>query len=113
MRRLAIFAAVALALSPMTHAADVLTPLAERYVRLMLAIGLHDTDFIDAYYGPPEWKQAVTARGKQPQAALLVEGDALVAALEATAVPATEIDRLRRTYLIAQTRAGVTRLKIL
>jgi len=113
MRRLAIAAALALALSPMTHAADPLTPLAERYVRLMLAIGLHDADFIDAYYGPPEWKQQVTDRGKQPQAALLTEGDALTAALEATPVPDTEIERLRRTYLIAQTRAAVTRLRIL
>ncbi len=113
MRRLAVVAALALALSPMTHAADALTPLAERYVRLMLAIGLHDGDFIDAYYGPPEWKQQVTDRGKQPQAALLADGDALTAALEATPVPDTEIERLRRTYLIAQTRAAVTRLRIL
>ncbi len=113
MRRLAVVAALALALSPMTHAADALTPLAERYVRLMLAIGLHDGDFIDAYYGPPEWKQQVTGRGKQPQAALLTDGDALTAALEATPVPDTEIERLRRTYLIAQTRAAVTRLRIL
>ena len=97
----------------MTQAADPLAPLAERYVRLLLAIGLHDGDFIDAYYGPPAWKQQVTDAGKQPQASLIAEGEALGAALNATAVPAAEIDRLRRTYLIAQTRAAVTRLKVL
>ena len=36
--------------------ADVMSPLAERYVRLVLAVGQHDADFVDAYYGPPEWK---------------------------------------------------------
>ncbi len=36
--------------------ADVMGPLAERYVRLVLAVGQHDPDFVDAYYGPPEWK---------------------------------------------------------
>ena len=27
--------------------------LAERYVRLVLALGQHDADYVDAYYGPP------------------------------------------------------------
>jgi hypothetical protein len=30
--------------------------LAERYVRLVLALGQHDPDYVDAYYGPPEWR---------------------------------------------------------
>jgi hypothetical protein len=30
--------------------------LAERYVRLVLALGQHDRDYVDAYYGPPEWR---------------------------------------------------------
>src|SRR5215208_398477 len=32
--------------------------MAERYVKLVLALGKHDADYVDAYYGPPEWKQA-------------------------------------------------------
>lgn len=31
---------------------------AERYVRLVLALGAHDPDAVDAYYGPPEWRDA-------------------------------------------------------
>jgi len=31
--------------------------IAERYVKLVLALGQHDRDYVDAYYGPPEWKQ--------------------------------------------------------
>jgi len=30
--------------------------IAEKYVRLTLEIGQHDSDFVDAYYGPEEWK---------------------------------------------------------
>ncbi|MEP0984862.1 hypothetical protein [Ekhidna sp.] len=30
--------------------------IAEDYVRLMLEIGQHDSDFVDAYYGPEEWR---------------------------------------------------------
>ena len=29
---------------------------AERYVKLVLAMGEHDPDYVDAYYGPPEWR---------------------------------------------------------
>jgi len=33
-----------------------LNTLAESYVRLVLEIGQYDNDFVDAYYGPAEWK---------------------------------------------------------
>ena len=42
-------------------AADPLQDVAERYVRLVLALGLHDADYVDAYYGPPEWRKQVEA----------------------------------------------------
>jgi hypothetical protein len=35
--------------------------LAESYVKLALAMGRHDPDFVDAYYGPEEWRQQVDA----------------------------------------------------
>jgi hypothetical protein len=31
---------------------------AESYVKLALELALYDPDFVDAYYGPPEWKPA-------------------------------------------------------
>src|SRR6516164_251493 len=37
-------------------AADAMSAAAERYVRLVLALGRHDPDFVDAFYGPAEWK---------------------------------------------------------
>ena len=37
----------------MTDQAQDLDLLATHYVRLVLAVGSHDTDYVDAYYGPP------------------------------------------------------------
>ena len=36
--------------------------IAERYVKLVLAMGEHDADYVDAYYGPPEWREAAKGR---------------------------------------------------
>ena len=38
-----------------------LNPLAEAYVRLALEVGTHEEGYIDAYYGPPEWKAEAEA----------------------------------------------------
>ncbi|MEE2635997.1 MAG: hypothetical protein VYE68_02035, partial [Acidobacteriota bacterium] len=35
--------------------------LAERYVKLVLAVGQHDTDYVDAYYGPAHWRTEAEA----------------------------------------------------
>src|SRR5688500_13880991 len=41
---------------PRDTSGPTLNPLAERDVRLVLALGQHDPDYVDAYYGPPEWR---------------------------------------------------------
>jgi hypothetical protein len=35
---------------------------AQRYVKLVLAMGEHDADYVDAYYGPPEWREEAKGR---------------------------------------------------
>src|SRR5258707_1335281 len=35
--------------------------IAESYVKLVLAVGQHDADYVDAFYGPAEWKRAAAA----------------------------------------------------
>ena len=42
--------------------ASPMNDVAERYVKLVLALGQHDADYVDAYYGPPEWKQQAESR---------------------------------------------------
>jgi hypothetical protein len=39
-------------------ATPTMNSLAESYVKLALATGVHDGDYVDAYYGPPEWRTA-------------------------------------------------------
>ena len=38
--------------------------IAETYVKLVLAMGQHDADYVDAYYGPAEWKDAAAKEKK-------------------------------------------------
>jgi hypothetical protein len=42
-----------------------LDEIAPAYVKLVLALGVHDADYVDAYYGPPEWRTAAQAE-KRP-----------------------------------------------
>jgi hypothetical protein len=38
---------------------------AQDYVHLVLEIGAHEKGFVDAYFGPPEWR--IEAEGSSPQ----------------------------------------------
>ena len=40
--------------------------LSENYVKLVLKIGQYDNDFVDAYYGPVEWKSDSAKADKLP-----------------------------------------------
>jgi len=46
------------------QAADAMNAVAERYAPLLLALGQHDPDYVDAFYGPADWK---TQREKHGQ----------------------------------------------
>ena len=83
-----------------------MSDLAERYVKLVLAVGVHDADYVDAYYGPPEWRTAA-AEAKRSVAELEADAAALLAELEARVPPsdADELEQLRHRYLVTQTRS--------
>ena len=85
--------------------------LAERYVRLVLAIGEHDADFVDAYYGPPQWREDARTHGRSLEAL-----DAEARDLESRLGQATTLDEpssLRRRGLSEQLRSVRGRLAIL
>ena len=86
--------------------------IAEDYVKLVLAIGQHDTDFVDAYYGPPEWKTAAEST-KAPLDALATRASELAAALAKEREPSDGMARLRLTYLRKQVAAVSARLRML
>ena len=85
---------------------------AERYVKLVLAMGEHDGDYVDAYYGPPEWREEVRAtRPTLPfihEAAIALRGE-----LETMARPADAMESLRLDYLRRQTAALIARADML
>lgn len=86
---------------------------AETYVKLALAAGVHDGDYVDAYYGPPEWRTAAAA-AKLPLAEVRAQVAALGADLaKVDATGLDEIGKLRHAYLAAQVRALGARLAII
>jgi hypothetical protein len=91
-----------------------MSDLAERYVKLVLAVGVHDADYVDAYYGPPEWR-AAAAEQRRSIADLDVDAAALLEAL-AGRVPAPgadELEVLRHRYLTTQVESLRARLAML
>jgi hypothetical protein len=75
-----------------------LNPLAETYVRMSLEIGTHEEGYIDAYYGPPEWKTQAEANPRSI-ADLKTAADELRAQLDAAAEQARDemVQRRART----------------
>ncbi len=43
-------------------AVDPMNAVAEKYAHLVLALGQHDPDYVDAFYGPAEWKTKAEKR---------------------------------------------------
>lgn len=79
--------------------------IAESYVRLVLAVGEHDQDYVDAYYGPKEWREQVRAQKKSLPA---IHSEAVTLIAEAEGQPAGaagSLEALRRTYVIRQLQA--------
>jgi hypothetical protein len=93
---------------------DTMNALAERYVKLVLALGVHDADYVDAYYGPAEWKSEAAA-AKIPLAEIATEAERL-SAMVAQVPPGDrrdEIVQLRHDYLLRQIEALRTRVRML
>ena len=78
---------------------------AERYVKLVLALGQHDKDYVDAFYGPAEWKQKAAAT-KRPLNEIASEASTVLANLQAIPAPSDERLRLRRHDLTRALPAG-------
>jgi hypothetical protein len=87
--------------------------IAERYVKLVLQVGQHDADFVDAYYGPDSLKPAPDR--KTPLDELLTTASTLLQEVNTFKLPeqADELTRLRQQYLSQQLVAVQARLRML
>src|SRR6476469_5901413 len=97
------------------YAPDSLSPLAERYVHLVLALGQHDPDYVDAFYGPAEWKTQAEKEKKSLDAigAEAAELSATLAKIPDAATSGDEMLKLRREYLQKQISALAARVRML
>ena len=93
--------------------------IAERYVRLVLAVGQHDADYVDAYYGPPDWRKEASA-AKVDIDTIAARAQALIADIgrERSGTPSSqggndEIMQLRVQYLERQLSALSARVRML
>ena len=90
-----------------------MNPIAERYVKLVLQVGQHDENFVDAYYGDPSWKPtgAPIDLSALAQTAEVLRGEVLKHAPKAET--AEEALQLRVNYLDKQILAVQTRIAML
>ena len=91
-----------------------LDAIAERYVKLVLALGQHDADYVDAYYGPPEWRSEAERRtmtldeiGSEAERVLVAAGQLAGSAQD------EELILLRHQYLTRQLESLTARVRIL
>ena len=95
-------------------AAALMNRLAESYVKLVLAVGQHDPDYVDAYYGPERLKSEVNAervpldRIKQAALSVLVE---LKNSIDTSGLE--EMEQLRHQYLVKQMQSLIARVDML
>jgi len=105
-------AACATTAPPPSDTLPAMNDVAERYVKVVLAVGQHDKDYVDAFYGPPEWKREAEA-AKRPLPEIASEASGLISRLRAVPEPSDEMPRLRRSHLTRQLQALAARVEML
>ncbi len=91
----------------------VMNRVSESYVKLVLAVGHHDPDYVDACYGPVEWQEELEA---VPMPLITVRGVALqrIEELDRDGRPVEdELLELRFQYLTKQLESLVARTRML
>lgn len=110
--------------SPASGTADtlrVMNEIAEQYVHLALAVGEHDSGYVDAYYGPDIWRQEVhqqlpdlqTIRARAGEQLARLEQLSLSGAGGRDGDAEDELIRLRHSYLHKQLASLAARVDLL
>jgi hypothetical protein len=86
---------------------------AERYVKLVLAVGQHDENYVDAFYGPEAWAAEAKSE-KRSLDSIRQEAAAMIEQVrKLNQSTAEEIVRLRHQYLTKQLESLVARVEML
>ena len=81
----------------------------QKYVQLALSIDQHVPGYVDAYFGPVEWKAQIGDQGARPVHVLATE----VAELNAAIDDDTDMQPQRKDFFARQAKAMHTTLRIL
>ena len=81
------------------------------YVRLVLALGVHDTDYVDAYYGAPEVRAEVQQH-PLPLSEIGIRARALLECIRHMPAHGDELEQLRHQYLGTQISSLGARARI-
>jgi len=84
---------------------------ARDYVALQLEIGERDSGYVDAYYGPAEWREAARSNPRTT-AELAAAAAAMARRLEALPAAPGSTEARRKAFLAAQLIAARTRLRL-
>src|SRR5262249_43695717 len=98
------------------RAADAMNGIAERYAHLVLALGQHDPDYVDAFYGPAEWKTQAEEQKKSLDPIGAEAAKLSVTLTETPIAPGTadsDLRQLRGEYLHKQLSALEARVRML
>ena len=102
----------AVALTAAAQRPDPMAKIAREYVRLVLAMGQHDKDYVDAYYGPEDIKKDADG-AKLSLDAIAAEVTALQSQIPSVPAQPDELSRLRVQYLEKQLSAMRARVRML
>jgi hypothetical protein len=94
--------------SPSTKAA-----LARDYVMLSLEAGTHEAGYIDAYYGPAEWKAAAEANPRSKDELITAATRLRAEAQALVALTTDSLEKRRWQAMVAQLLAAETRLRMM
>lgn len=87
--------------------------IAEEYVKLVLAVGNHDADYVDAYHGPEGWK-AESQQQKQSLEQIHTSAHKTLTSLAKFDSSAfAEPEKLRHQYLTRQLQSLIARVEML
>lgn len=88
---------------------------AEGYVKLVLEIGLYDADYVEAYYGPREWRLDEESKENPfPKERLIVQANTLIEQINDFNLNAqSKIEQQRKTVLFKQLIAVRAKIEML
>lgn len=87
--------------------------IAEQYVKLVLALGQHDGDYVDAYHGPEEWMAEARSVKRSLHEILHAAREALAGLRSIKQDKSNELVALRHEYLTRQLESLAARTEML